>query len=214
MRLGRRATTAGVLTLLLTCGTIGIAAAATTPAPQISPPPQCFVEKDGALPLCTQEPNGSWTVTYPTGGGNLDDGTGSSTTHDVGLAIVIICVVGIVGIVIWQWVLPRRRDRQLSQTPPTVSGVPVTQATATAYYPDGRSAAPPAARPAALPPNTFGQPASAMPQAPAAAPPAAAEPMVTEAQAAQLTTLNELLNQGHITREEYDGRRRAILGGI
>jgi hypothetical protein len=194
MRLGRRASTAGVLALLLSCGASGIAAAATTPAPQISPPPQCFLEKNGALPLCTANPDGSWTVTYPTGGGNLDDssGGGSSTKHDVGLAIVIVCAIGIVGIVVWQWVLPRRRNRQSAGAPPMVAGVPVTQATASAYYPDDH-----------VPPAT-----------PAAAPPPASQPMVTEAVAAQLTSLNTLLSQGQITREEYDARREAILSGM
>jgi hypothetical protein len=212
-----------MLTLLLSCGTAGVAAAATTPAPQISPPPQCFVVKDGALPLCTANPNGTWTVTYPTGGGNLNDGTGapSNTKRDVGLAILVVCVIGIVAIVLWQWVLPRRRNRPSISAPPTVPGVPVTEATATAYYPENHgAAATPVSRPAVLPPEAFAAPAP--PPAPplASDPPAAsaAQPqlppqMVTQAQADQLTVLNNMLSQGQITRDVYDARREAILGG-
>jgi hypothetical protein len=210
MPIASRAVFAGLLALLMTCGTAGIAAAANAPAPQISPPPQCFVEKDGALPLCTQESDGTWSVTYPTGGGNLDDGTSSNNTkHTVGIVIVVVCVLGILAIAVWQWVLPRRRDRQLKDTPPTVAGVAATQATVTAYYPDGHTAAvTPPPRAPVLPPEAFAPPAA--PPAPPN-PDTPQQPMVTEAAAAQIVALNTLLEQGQISRAEYDVRRQAII---
>lgn len=166
-RLTGRFLVAGGITLLASFGAAGVAAAATTPAPQISPPPQCFVQQDGALPLCTENPDGTWTVTYPTGGGNLDDGKGSNTNQDIGLAVVIVCVVGILAIVYWQWVLPRQRDRRLRGTPPTVTGVPARQATVTAYYPEDHAAStPPPARPPAPPPEAFSPPAATPAPAP------------------------------------------------
>jgi hypothetical protein len=211
--MSRRGLVSLLFTILMVGGSAGIAAAATTPAPQISPPPQCFVEKDGALPLCTDD-NGSWTVTYPTGGGNLDRNSGSNTKQAIGLAIVILCAAGIVAIVGWQWVLPRRRERRLRSAPPTVSGVPATQATFTAYYPEANPAATtPPQRPTAPPPEAFGSPAAAPAPAPAA-PPAPPQPATADSATTQLTALDTLLNQGQITREEYDARRQAIVGGM
>jgi hypothetical protein len=234
----RRGLFALLLALLFIGGTAGIATATprgAAPAPGISPPPQCFVVKDGALPTCELQPNGSWTVTYPTGGGNLDTGGSSShTRRDVSLGIVIAAVIGI-AVIVWRtWLAPRR----------TTSGAAPPRATATnamppasgrpteTYFPGGpEPVAPPpplAPAPAPLPVQPppapiepprvvvppFAPPPPVAPPPVAPPPVAVSEPVATESAATRLAALNTLLNQGQITRDEYEERRRVIVEGM
>ncbi|HEX3708125.1 MAG TPA: hypothetical protein VHV76_15975 [Mycobacteriales bacterium] len=191
----RRGLSAVLLAAFMWGGMTAAAAASTqaaSPGPALTPPPQCFVVKDGALPTCEQAPNGTWTVTYPTGGGNLDSGTGGGERHTVEIIVVIVAIAGI-GVIVWRtWLRPdtaggggSRRQASLgaARAAPGDAGLNVSYA------------APPIVQ----------QP-----------PPAAAPvPPTAEGSAAQrLAELNALRNSGGITPADYEARRQSILGEI
>lgn len=120
---GRQIVLLGIFVVLTTVmwgclgGTALAASTAPSPGPGFSPPPGCFVMKDNALPTCEQNTDGTWTAIYPNGSTTTvrpsdDASTGSEgtsdTTRDIEIAIVVLAILGIGGIVYWQWG-PHRR---------------------------------------------------------------------------------------------------------
>ena len=168
-------------------------ALAVTPVPVPSPPDQCFVIKNGALPTCEQNPDGTWNVLYPAHGGNLKESSSTGhTTRDVEIAVVVACVIGIGVIVYRTWLKPEPAG------PPTdYSNLPPARLSGASVEP-------------AMPQTAMPAPVQPPPAAPAPEPTATA-PAASPAQ--RLADLNALRNQGGISQEEYEARRQAIVSG-
>jgi hypothetical protein len=134
----RRGLVAVLFTVWLLTGAAGVANAApraATPGPSISPPPQCYVIKNGALPTCEKNADGTWTVVYPTGHGNLDSGTssGHDATWDIELAVALAAIIGI-AVIVWRtWLTPgAKRDVAIPVIAgPIATGEPIPPATQT-----------------------------------------------------------------------------------
>jgi hypothetical protein len=184
----RRGLIAGFLAMMFTASTAGIGFAA---GPTPTPPPQCFVIKNGALPTCDQNPDGTWNVRYPEGGGNLDDGGHSNTKRTIGLLVMLAAIAGIGIIVFRTWVRPT--GAQPAAAPAVPTDPPRARLSGASVEPQ--------VRPGAVPPHA--QPSPPSPAAPAPAAKSAAQ---------QLAELNALRNQGAISQDEYESRRSSIVG--
>jgi hypothetical protein len=182
-QMARRVMATTILAIVVACSVGGFATAAT-PAP--SPPPKCFVIKNGALPLCEQERDGTWTAIYPnTVGKHGDSNSGADTKRAVELAIVVAAIIGIATIVWRTWIRPAART-PVGSSAPDIADLPRARLSGASVEPPLPHAKPPAQVPPAAPPRSAAQ---------------------------QLAELNALRNQGTISQDEYEARRLAIVSG-
>lgn len=155
-----------------------------------NPPDRCFEpDAEGTLPSCTYS-DGQWHRSYDTG---VDVGPGGGGgVPDAFAAFFLLALVGGIAVTVWKVSTARRMARE--------AGLDEGDATTmTLMSDDGFEAA-------YLASSLRGRPAPE----PASAP--VPEPGAPVAE--RLRALRGLLDEGLITQDEHDTRRRAIIDGV
>jgi len=161
------------------------------------PPDECFALGENGVPVTCTNVDGEWVVTETEGlgPGLSDDDAGGLPGGFV--AVGVLAVVGAVGFAVWRIVLARNMARR--------AGMDENEATAMTFLSDSGLAATYVA--SSLRPEP---PTQSTPQA--STPPASAPPSRTASQ--RMGELMELKEQGRVTDEEYESRRKAILDSL
>jgi hypothetical protein len=187
-----------VLTAMLCLSLLGLAGTATYAAtPTGGLPAKCTVMKNGELPTCVENSDGTWTAEYSNSGS--DGGFGDTSSGGGGIpagfvVLFILLAIGGIGVTIWRVSMARGIARQAGLSPGQATAV-------TLLGNDGLDAAYLAASLHNEPRN---HPAPVAPVAPSAA-----------AMAQQrLEDLSKLKLQGLITAAEYDTQRAQIIGSV
>jgi hypothetical protein len=153
-----------------------------------NPPNWCFrMNADGDMPTCTYM-NGHWTRSYDSG---FDSGFGGGGGIPSGfVAFAVLAVIIGVGIGIWRISLARKLAQQSGMDPNTATAV-------TLLSDEGLDAT-------YLASSLRGQQVTQPPVAPPA----------TRSSEDRLRELQTLRDQGLVTSEEYDARRKAIVDSL
>jgi hypothetical protein len=160
-------------------------------------PAKCLVMKDGVLPTCLENSNGTWTADYSDGSDPTDPGAPSGSGIPSGFVVLfVLFAIGGIGVTIWRISSARSMARNAGMDPDTATAVtlfgsPGLDATylAASIRAQQHTEAPPPAAPAAAAP----------------APRSSAE---------RLQELTDLHTKGLLTNDEYEKRRREIVDSI
>jgi hypothetical protein len=176
--------TLGLCALLLS----GPAALARAAGDDSKPPPKCFVpDQYDNLPECTQTANGHWTVTYPDDIFDQPD-VGSGIPGGF-LALMVLAAVGGLAFTVWKVGMARDMASEAGMDPNRATAV-------TLLSDDGLDA-------------TYI--ASSLRRNAQAVPPPTPAPRTT---AERLRDLQQLRDDGLVTADEYEARRRSILDSV
>lgn len=181
--------------LAIVTASVALATTAHAASDPGNPPHKCFVtDAQGNLPTCSSNGDGKWTVTYDSGDGFLDPSNGGGIPSGFIAFGVLVVLIGI-GLSIARVAYVRNIAKNAGMDPNEATAVSLLSN-------DGLEA-------------TY-LAANLRPQSPSGGPPASPPTSKSETRSTQdrLSELQQLHDQGTITTEEYDARRKSIIDSI